>query len=98
MTEFAKKLRELRTKHLMTRKDLSERSGLSVMSIRGYERAKRRPTLGHLAYLVQGLGASRDEARDLRTALIDPLVRRQAVGEFLFDAYGNNRARDGIVA
>lgn len=92
MTEFAKKLRELRERHMMTRDELAKRSKLSLMSIRAYERAKRRPTLGHLANLVQGLGASRVEAMDLRTALIDPLLHRRAVSSFLFDIYGNNNA------
>lgn len=58
---FGEKLKELRKKKKITIKQLSEKSGLSIVSISFYENDKKKPNLSNVQKLSFGLGCDFEE-------------------------------------
>jgi transcriptional regulator with XRE-family HTH domain len=61
---FAMKLKELRTKAKMTRKQLALASGLALNTIRDYEQGRREPTLESAFKLARGLNVDLSAFQD----------------------------------
>ena len=75
---FGKKLRELRERDACTRAELSALTGLSIHTIRDYERGRRRPSSwGVVANLTAALDLSEHDSTELHVAYLGMLVPRE---------------------
>jgi transcriptional regulator with XRE-family HTH domain len=55
---FAEKLKELRGKRNMSRRELAEKSGIARSTVRDYEQGRRKPTLESTIKLATALGTT----------------------------------------
>lgn len=62
---FGEKIRELRKERKLTLKDVSDKSGLSVVSINFYENDKKKPTLVNVQKLANGLNCKFEELYEI---------------------------------
>lgn len=60
MSEFPKRLQQLRERRRISRRVLSELCGLSKNMIARYERGEQEPTIGAVIILANELGVSTD--------------------------------------
>jgi transcriptional regulator with XRE-family HTH domain len=70
-TIFAGKLKKLREKKWLSRSELAERSSVCYRSIKYYEAGRIVPSPASFTRLILGLGASEEEALDLRVAWME---------------------------
>lgn len=62
---IGEKIKDLRTKKGLSMKQLSEKSGLSLVTICAYETEKRTPRLSNINKLAKALGCSFDDLYNL---------------------------------
>jgi transcriptional regulator with XRE-family HTH domain len=83
-SQFSRTLRQLREERVMTREELARASGLSLSTIRAYERGLRKPGMISLGKLIEGLQLEEGEGAVLQRAMVRFVVGEPRLGREAF--------------